>query len=290
MTNITFVSASTAPQLSPDPARELPPWLKAVQQTWVRIWPPAITAGGFLGFWYIASYYVIPSASSFILPPPHEVVNGGIFTWNNFEKILKGLEATTKVTVTGLAIAILLGVFLAVLMSQARWIDRTLFPYAVALQAVPIVAIVPILILWWGSGFQSKVVVTIIISIFPVISNTLFGLRSADERLHDIFTMNDASRLRRLIKLSFPAALPAFFAGLRISAGLGVVGAVVGEFFFRQGTVAGLGRLVSEEFNLGSGQGPQLYTAIVFCCVLGLVLFWFAGLAGRLTTRRWQIN
>lgn len=252
------------------------------------LWPPAITAGLFVGFWYIASYVFIPDRVDFILPPLHEVIQKGLLTWRNFETILEGLWATTQVALIGFLLAALIGIAIAVIMSQARWAEITLFPYAVALQAVPIVAIVPVIGLLWGFGFQSRVVVAVIIALFPIISNTLFGLKSAPRNLHDLFSLHNADPLERLWKLQFPAALPAMFTGFKISAGLCVVGTIVGEFFFGGGTVKGLGRLIREEYQLAAGQGPQLYTAIFFCCALGLVLFLAFGAAGSRITRHQQ--
>ena len=113
----------------------------------------------------------------------------------------------------------------------------------VTLQAIPILAIVPLISFWFGTGQTSRVVVCVIIALFPIIVNTLFGLQSADRGAHDLFTLHQANRVVRLRKLMFPAALPAIFAGLRISAGLSVIGAVVGDFFFGRGDV-GIGNLL----------------------------------------------
>lgn len=258
-----------------------------VRKLFASIWPPVATLGVFVGIWYFVSYVVLPARVEYILPPPHEVVKVGVLTWNNFKTILEGLWGTSQVVLIGLAISTTLGTLTAVLMSQARWIERTLYPYAVALQAIPIVAIVPLIGVFWDYGFNSRVLVAIIISIFPIISNTVFGLRSAEPNLHDLMTLNGAGRLKRLWKLQFPSALPAFFAGLRISAGLGVVGTIVGEFFFSRGDIKGLGRLITKAWQV-QAHAPQIYTAIFFCCALGIVLFWFAGGTGRLATRHWQ--
>ena len=123
-----------------------------------------------------------------------------------------------------------------------------MFPYMVMLQAIPILAIVPLIAFWFGTGQTSRVIVCVIISLFPIIVNTLFGLQSADRGMHDLFTLQHANRWTRLRKLMFPAALPAIFAGLRISAGLSVIGAIVGDFFFGQGE-AGIGQLLRKYAN-----------------------------------------
>ena len=262
--------------------------LQSARKAYSLVWPISVAAAAFIGLWYFAAYAVIPDRVSFILPQFHEVVDRGLLTWRNSQKIFEGLWATTQVVLSGLAIAIAIGVLAATLMNQARWIERSLFPYAVALQALPIVAVVPLIGSLWGYGFNSQVVVTVIIALFPIISNTAFGLRCADPSLQDLMTLNGAGRFVRLCKLQFPAALPAFFTGLRISAGLAVVGTIVGEFFFGGVTVKGLGRLIRGEFQLAAGQGPQLYASIFLTCALGLVLFWIFTGMGRQITKRWQ--
>ncbi len=249
--------------------------------------PPALVAAGVIGIWYLFTYFVLDRDQRFFLPPPHQVVDVGFITWDNLEQVLLGLWRTTQVTLVGLVLAILGGMAIAVVMSQARWIERSVFPYAVAVQAVPIVAISPMIGLWWGWDFSSQVVVTIIISIFPIITNTLFGLRSVEPNMHDLLTLHHASRLTRFRKLQLPAALPAIFTGFRISAGLAVVGAIVGEFFFKGGSYGseGLGQLLFLFQNQLSGS--KLVAGIVFSSVLGLVLFGFFSWAGRRLTSHW---
>ena len=249
--------------------------------------PPAAVAAGVIGIWYLFTYFVLDRDQQFFLPPLHRVVDVGFLTWGNLEQVLLGLWRTTQVTLVGLVLAIVGGMAIAVVMSQARWIERSVFPYAVAVQAVPIVAISPLIGLWWGWDFRSQVVVTIIISIFPIITNTLFGLRSVEPSMHDLLTLHHASRLTRFRKLQLPAALPAIFTGFRISAGLAVVGAIVGEFFFKGGSYGseGLGQLLFLFQNQLSGS--KLVAGIVFSSLLGIILFWFFGWAGRRLTSHW---
>jgi len=247
--------------------------------------PPALVALAVLGLWYLLTYMVLTGSQRLLLPPAHEVVRDGLLTWRFLSVILAGLWSTTQVTLYGLGIAIVFGMGLAMLMSQARWLERTIFPYAVVVQAVPIVAIVPLLGLWFGRNYASRVAVTVIISLFPIITNTLFGLKSAEASQHDILSLHGASRWTRLRKLQLPAAMPAIFTGLRIAAGLAVIGAIVGDFFFRQGT-PGIGRLLSTyQLRL---QADQMIVAIFFSSLLGLALFTLFGVVGHRATRNWQ--
>jgi NitT/TauT family transport system permease protein len=159
-------------------------------------------------------------------------------------------------------------------MSQAKVAERAIFPYMVTLQAIPILAIVPLIGFWFGYGMKSRVFVCVLISVFPIIVNTLFGLQSAERGMHDLFTLHHANRLTRLRKLMFPAAMPAIFAGLRISAGLSVIGAVVGDFFFGQGK-AGIGQLLKK--YAVQLQGEQLLASVIMTALLGVVVFWTFG-------------
>ena len=249
--------------------------------------PPAAVAAGVVGVWYLFTYYVLDRDQQFFLPPMHRVINVGFLTWGNLEQVLLGLWRTTQVTLVGLLVAIVGGMTVAVVMSQARWIERSVFPYAVAVQAVPIVAISPLIGLWWGWHTLSQVVVTVIISIFPIITNTLFGLRSVEPSMHDLFTLHRAGRLTRFRKLQLPAALPAIFTGFRISAGLAVVGAIVGEFFFKGSSYGseGLGQLLF--LYQSQLSGSKLVAGIIFSSLLGLVLFGFFSWAGRRLTSHW---
>ncbi len=247
--------------------------------------PPFAVLIGVVGIWYFMSYIGLSENQRFMLPPPHEVLNDGFLRWVALQEVLEGLWATTQVVLTGLTISIVLGMSIAILMSRARWLERTLFPYAVSLQTVPIIAITPLIGLWLGFAFNARVLVTVIISIFPVITNTLFGLQSADRNLHDLFTLHGASRLTRLWKLELPAAQPAIFAGLRIAAGLAVTGAIVGEFFFRGGEAKGIGRLIS--FYQNRLTIDRLLTAIILSSLLGVVIFLVVGAIGDRATRHW---
>jgi NitT/TauT family transport system permease protein len=127
----------------------------------------------------------------------------------------------------------------------------------------------------------------VLIAIFPIVSNTLFGLLSADKSQHELFTLQGASKWTRLVKLQFPAALPNIFVGLRISAGLAVIGAVVGDFYFRQGGVVGIGAQIDVYRN--RLWGPELIAAIILASTLGLVVFLFFGWVSRRAIGKWHI-
>jgi NitT/TauT family transport system permease protein len=236
--------------------------------------PPVVLGIVIIGAWYFISYVVLAKEKRFLLRPLHQVIDVGFLEWENFSEILEALWQSTKVALIGLAISVAAGMAIAVLMSQAKVAERAIFPYMVTLQAIPILAIVPLIGFWFGYGMKSRVFVCVLISVFPIIVNTLFGLQSAERGMHDLFTLHHANRLTRLRKLMFPAAMPAIFAGLRISAGLSVIGAVVGDFFFGQGK-AGIGQLLKK--YAVQLQGEQLLASVIMTALLGVVVFWTFG-------------
>lgn len=251
------------------------------------IFPPIGTGILILGIWYFVSYVILDPKRRFLLRPPHEVWTVGFADGDNFSEMMTGLWATSKTAFWGLLIAIITGFVLAIIMSQAKFVERAIFPYAVVLQAIPILAIVPLIGFWFGYGFMPRVFICVIISLFPIIVNTLFGLLSADSGMHDLLTLHHASRWTRLRKLMFPAALPAIFAGLRISAGLSVIGAIVGDFYFGQGAV-GIGQLLKR--YAARIQGEQLLAAVIVSSALGVVVFAFFGWLANRVVGRWSTD
>ena len=246
---------------------------------------PTLIFVGSLGFWYWLSYDAMSENRQFLVPPLHEVIQDGFFDWTNFSIMLEALWLTTQVALWGLGIAIVLGMTLAILMSQARWIERSVFPYAVALQSLPILALVPLIGIVFDYNFNARVIVCIIIAIFPIINNTLFGIESVEAEHHDLFTLHHASRLTRLQKLQLPAASPAIFAGFRIAAGLSVIGAIVGDFFFRKGD-KGIGILI-DQYASRTTTIPRLYAATILAAALGYVVFSGFGLLRKVVIGKW---
>ena len=257
----------------------------AVRSLTERILPPIVLGSGFVGIWYLLSYGLLEPRRRFLLRPPHEVVQVGFLDWDNFSDILESLWSSTKVAMIGLTIAICSGLILAIMMSQAKIVERAIFPFMVTLQSIPILAIVPLIAFWFGTGQRSRVVVCVIISLFPIIVNTLFGLQSADRGLHDLLTLHHADRVTRMRKLMFPAALPAVFAGLRISAGLSVIGAIVGDFFFGKGD-AGIGQLLRRYANQLAGE--ELLAAVIMSSALGVTVFLSFGWLQQRAIGRWH--
>jgi len=246
--------------------------------------PPVALFGVFVGLAYFVSYVILSPGRRWLLPPPHEIVRNGFLNGRNLHEQLNALWDTAQVSIVGLLIAFAIGATVALVMSQAKWIERSLYPYAVLVQVTPILAIVPLIATWFGYDFTARVVVCVLIAVFPIITNTLHGLLTVDSELHDVFTLHHAGRLERLLKLQIPHAVPDVFVGLRVSAGLSVIGAIVGEFFFRQGT-PGLGRLL--DVYRAYLETDLEMSALLFCVALGLASFLVVGIVGRQLTKNW---
>lgn len=250
---------------------------------------PLITFVIIIGAWYFISYVRMDAVRRrTALPAPHTVWEDGLLVWEDrkgLKPILEALLVTSRVALIGLGISIAIGVLLAIVMNTAKWAERSIFPYAVIIQVTPILALVPLIRNWYGFGIPARVVVCVLIAIFPVITNTLFGLQSAKEGHHDLFTLHHAGWFTRLWRLEMPGAMPAFLTGLRIAAGGSVIGAVVGDFFFRQGEI-GLGRLIDNYQK--DTRIPELFTATIVACLFGIAIFLIVGWISNRTLRHWH--
>ncbi|BDZ41515.1 hypothetical protein GCM10025865_08140 [Paraoerskovia sediminicola] len=249
-----------------------------------KVLPTVAAILGIVGIWYLVSYVVLSADRRFLLPPPHEVLGSTLGNPNIMNPMLAALWQTVGVAIVGLALAVVIGMTYAILMSQSRWVEKILYPYAVILQTIPILALTPLIGIWMGYGFSARIVVCVIIALFPMISNTLFGLMSATPAAHDLFTLNRATPAQRLRKLQLPAALPAIFTGLRNAAGLSVIGAIVGDFFFQQGDpgIGGLLRTYTLRLNMDA-----LFMAIILTAVFGVVVFSVFAALDRIVIGRW---
>ncbi|MBS44434.1 MAG: nitrate ABC transporter permease [Nocardioides sp.] len=247
--------------------------------------PPLLVLAVVVVAWYVVSLVVLDEREAFLLPPPHELWTDAFADPEIRADILDALWVTTQTALIGLAISVAIGLVLAVAMARAKWVERSLYPYAVFLQCVPILAIVPLIGFWFGYEMFARVLVCVIISLFPLIINPLQGLLGADRGLHDLFTLSHASTWTRLVKLQLPAALPDIFVGLQIAAGLSVVGATVGDLFFGRGAI-GLGLLIQRYSS--RLQSAELLATVLVACLLGLVVFWFFGALGRQVVGRWS--
>ncbi len=218
---------------------------------------------------------------SYILPAPSAVFRAVI---ENREQLAQAMLKTSGSALLGFALSTLAGIGIAVLLSSSRWIERAFYPYAVFFQTVPIIAIAPLLVIWFGYGMQTVIASAFVVSIFPVIANTLTGILSTDPALIDLFRLYGATPAVTLFKLRFPAALPQILTGLRVAAGLAVIGAIVGEFIGG----GGLGSVV--DVARTQQRIDLVFAAVLLASILGLALFGLINLISRLTLRRWHAS
>ncbi|MCX5413577.1 ABC transporter permease [Streptomyces sp. NBC_00059] len=246
---------------------------------------PALALALGIGVWYAVSYLLLDPARRFLLPPPHQVVSRSLADPVHLEPMLQALGVTARIAAIGFVLAALIGIGTGSLMNQARWVERLVYPYAVMLQVIPVLAIVPLIGLWFGFGTGSRVIVCVMIALFPVITNTHFGLRSVDRGLHELFTLGRASRVRRLVSLELPAALPSVFTGLRIASGQVVIGAILGDMFFAKGE-PGIGTLL--DTYRATLRSEDLIAAIALASLFGIAVYTVFTLVSQAVVGRWH--
>jgi NitT/TauT family transport system permease protein len=222
---------------------------------------------------------------------PEYVVPGPVAILHAFGKdggdLLAGLLVTLEVTVAALVLAALTGGALAFLLAQSRLVEQTLFPYAVFLQVTPIVTIAPFIIIWVTNVFVVLLILAWMAAVFPIISNTLLGLKSADANLRDLFRLYGASRWQTARRLLLPSALPYFLGGLRISGGLALIGTVVAEMVAgTSGTRSGLAsRLLEASYRLELARAMACF---VLLSAAGFAIYWLLDILSRRLLRHWH--
>jgi len=247
-----------------------------------RIAPPLVALALMVGAWEaLARLLEVPA---YLLPPPSQIARAAVAEGG---PLARAAWVTASTAAAGFALSALFGVLGGLLLASSRLLERALYPYTLFLQTVPIVAIAPLLVLWFGAGARAVTVSAFIVSVFPVVAGTLAGVRSVEPPLRDLFRLYRAGRLATLWKLELPSALPQIITGLRVASGLAVIGAIVGEFVagFSEGS-AGLGITVLVAYR-------QLRTDLLFAAVgcsslLGLALFIAVDRTGASILRRWH--
>jgi NitT/TauT family transport system permease protein len=240
---------------------------------------PALFALAAIVLWQAA--VSLTGVPSYLVPGPVAIV--GAFLADP-STLLLSLLSTLAVTFAALIAAAVLGVVLALAIAASRLLAAAIQPWAVVLQVTPIVAIAPLIIVWVGDPFAALVVCATIVAFFPVFANTAAGLASAPAELVDLFRLYGASRMQTLWLLRLPAALPFFLAGLRISGGLALVGAVVAEFVAGSGGFAsGLAyRILEAGYRLDI---PRMFSALVLLSLTGIALNLALGALARVVLR-----
>jgi NitT/TauT family transport system permease protein len=248
----------------------------------VRIAAPLAVGVMFIGMWEVGCR--LASVPVYLLPRPSDIVASLV---RDGPSLLRALTVTVRVTLQAFAVAVILGTLIAFMFVQSRAIEVSLFPYAVLLQVTPVVAIAPLIIILVKNTQASLTICATLVALFPIISNTTLGLRSVDPGLASYFRMNRASRMKTLIKLRIPGALPYFFGGLRISSGLALIGAVVAEFV--AGTGGRSSGLAYEILDAGFTLDiPRMFAALFLITLTGVVLFGVMVGLSKLALSNWH--
>ncbi|MCU0931891.1 MAG: ABC transporter permease [Serpentinimonas sp.] len=243
---------------------------------------PLVVAAVLLTVWQV--WVTAAEIPSYLVPTPWLIATTLVQDWS---LLVGALAVTLKITLLAFVVSAVLGTLIAFLFVQSRWIETAFFPYAVLLQVTPIVAIAPLIIIWVRDTTTSLVICATIVALFPVIANTTLGLRSVNPGLAAFFKLHRASRWQTLWRLRIPSALPYFFAGLRISAGLALIGAVVAEFVAGTGgTGTGLAyQILQSGYQLNI---PRMFAALVLISVTGVALFLLLAALNRWALAGWH--
>ncbi|MBX6745595.1 MAG: ABC transporter permease [Acetobacteraceae bacterium] len=235
-----------------------------------------------LGLWEgLVRAFAVPP---YVLPGPVAIMQAMVADWG---LLWASLLVTLRIALLALLAAVSVGGLLAILFAQSRWVERALFPYAVVLQVTPIVAIAPLILIWVDDVTLALLICAWIVAFFPVLSNTVLGLNSADRNLLELFRLYGATRWQVLWLLRLPSALPFFLAGLRVAGGLALIGAVVAEFVAGAGgTGSGLAfRILEAGYQL---KIPRMFAALALISACGIAIFAVLGLVQHLLLRHWH--
>ena len=233
---------------------------------------PLVGVAIILLIWQLYTYYF--GINRIVLPSPTDILRASATNW---QVLLRECWPTFLESVLGFVLAVVIGIPFAVCVASSRVLNLTLYPILIATQSIPKVAVAPIILVWFGLGMQSKLVIAFLVAFFPIVVDTAAGMRATSAGLLELARSLRASPLQVFLKVQFPSALPFIFAGSKVAVTLAVIGAVIGEFV---GSVGGLGNLLlTANSQLDS---PLAWAALVWLSALGILLFAAVVLAERI--------
>lgn len=243
---------------------------------------PIVALVIFFSIWQFVP--MILDIKPFILPKPSDIVAAAVKDWH---LLWPAMQITIFESVIGFLLSAVVGIGISVLLASSRVLEISLYPYAVILQTIPIIAIAPIIVIWFGSGFNSIVIISFLIGFFPIVSNTLMGLNSVDKNMGDLFKLYNANKWQTMMKLRIPAAMPFIMSGLKVSCTLAIIGSITGEY------IAGIG---GGKGGLGYAitvAAVQLKTPYLFACAIagalfGIVFYLIVSMISRLVLKSWH--
>ncbi len=248
----------------------------------LRVVLPLAALAAVLALWEgLVRYYNVPH---YLIPAPSLIAETLV---KDGPSLMASMWFTVKLTLISLGLAIVGGVLLGMVFALSRPIEMAFFPFAVILQVTPVIAIAPLILIYVSDTFSALLICAWIVAFFPILSNTVIGLRSADHNLRDLFTLYRASPWQRLRYLLAPSALPYFMAALKIAGGLSLIGAVVAEFVAgTAGQSTGLAsRILESSFR---NEIPRMFAALFLVSLLGIVIFLVTSWLSRLVLGHWH--
>jgi len=248
-----------------------------------RVLVPVALGILFLGVWeFLVRWLEVPK---FVLPAPSLILSSLL---NDYGTLAASMWKTLEITIAAFFVALVLGVTGAILFTQSRLFEISLFPYAVVLQVTPIVSIAPFILIWVGLDHTERalLILATIVAFFPILSNTTLGMKSVDHILLNLFDLYHASRWQRLRYLQLPSAMPYLLGGMKISGGLALIGTVVAEFVAGSGTGTGLAWRIIESSNRLNI--PRMFAALLLLSALGVTIFFGLSAVERLLLRKWH--
>ena len=282
----THTTASQKTGVAPDLAATSEPQARrerdARRESWIRIVLPLCIVSALLLLWEVVVR--VKGIPHYILPAPSLVLRTLIEQWPS---LAPALWFTIKLTLMALAAAVVGGVLLAMAFALSKWVEIALFPVAVIMQVTPIVAIAPLILIYVDSTTAALLICAWIVAFFPILSNTVIGLKSADSNLRDLFTLYRATPWQRFRFLLVPSALPFFLGGLKIAGGLALIGAVVAEFTAGSaGRNTGLASRILE--SMFRTEIPMMFAALFLVSLLGILIFVVFSALARLMLGHWH--
>lgn len=255
--------------------------MKPGRRLFASLWPPLLVL--VLGMVLLELYVRWRGTPIYLVPRPSKVLTTLV---DERAYLVAALWSTTKAALLGFSLSAVIGTAIALALGSSVWVRRAFSPYMVFFQTVPIIAIAPMLSIWFAPGLKAVAACAFIVSVFPVIANTLAGLVATDRALVDLFRLYGASGWAAMWKLRFPSSLPSAFTGLRVAAGLTVIGTVVAEFLVGElGESQGLGVvIVSASHN---GHSDRVFAAVLLASALGLAMLGVVNLVSRLVLSHW---
>lgn len=247
-----------------------------------RVLPPTLILIVGLVAWEV--FVRAKNVPVYILPSPTAILDALVTDWRT---LYPSLLVTVAITTAALVAATVLGVAIAVLFAQSKWVELSFFPYAVILQVTPVVAIAPLIIIWVKDTSAALLICAWIVAFFPIVSNTTLGLNSTDHNLLNLLQLYGANRRQVFWYLRLPSALPYFLGGLRISGGLALIGAVVAEFVAGSGGIqSGLAyRILEAGYQL---KIARMFAALFMITGTGILIFVLLTLVSHFALRRWH--